>query len=71
MKIKDFEKKLDDVGITKKDFANIVGAAYNGIINWNSKGETPKWVDSWMDNYIEAKKYNIIKNTVLDIEEEK
>ncbi|EGD3450257.1 hypothetical protein IBD56_001100 [Campylobacter coli] len=51
MDIETFEKKLNELELTKKEFANMVGAVYNGVINWNAKGETPKWVDSWLLNY--------------------
>ncbi|WP_462183613.1 hypothetical protein, partial [Campylobacter jejuni] len=40
----------------KKDFAKIVGIPYQTIVNWKSKGETPKWVDTWLENY-EYKKF--------------
>ncbi|EJG9584726.1 hypothetical protein AB0Q24_001894, partial [Campylobacter jejuni] len=55
MDIETFEKKLNELELTKKEFANMVGAVYNGVINWNTKGETPKWVDSWLINYEKAK----------------
>lgn len=55
MDIKNFEKKLAELNLTKKEFANLVGAVYNGVVNWNTKGETPKWVDSWLENYAKAK----------------
>lgn len=56
-----FEKKLNELGLSKKDFANLVGATYNGVVNWNSKGETPKWVESWLDNYKYKKFYELMK----------
>lgn len=55
MDIENFEKKLAELNLTKKEFANLVGAVYNGVVNWNTKGETPKWVDSWLENYAKAK----------------
>lgn len=55
MDIENFEKKLANLNLTKKEFANLVGAVYNGVVNWNTKGETPKWVDSWLENYAKAK----------------
>lgn len=55
MNIKAFENKLNDLGLTKKEFANMVGAAYNGVVNWNTKGKTPNWVDSWLENYEKSK----------------
>lgn len=55
MDMENFEKKLAELNLTKKEFANLVGAVYNGVVNWNTKGETPKWVDSWLENYAKAK----------------
>ncbi|WP_139471154.1 hypothetical protein [Campylobacter armoricus] len=64
MKIIEFEKKLNELKLTKKEFANIVGANYNGIVNWNAKGETPKWVDSWLLNYEKAKVLDEISKSI-------
>ncbi|MBS4314287.1 hypothetical protein [Campylobacter vulpis] len=65
MDIETFEKKLNELGLTKKEFANMVGAVYNGIVNWNTKGETPKWVDSWLENYEQQKSFD---NLVSEVE---
>ena len=51
MDVESFERKLTELNLTKKEFANLVGAVYNGVVNWNTKGETPKWVNSWLQNY--------------------
>lgn len=64
MEIRDFEKKLDEVGLNKKEFSRLVGMGYNCVVNWNSKGRTPKWVDSWLDNYKKAKALDNIINTM-------
>ncbi|MBZ7987459.1 hypothetical protein [Campylobacter canadensis] len=64
MDIKTFEKKLNELNLTKKEFANMVGAVYNGVVNWNTKGETPKWVDSWLENYEQQKSFNNLVNEV-------
>ncbi|HEF3689028.1 TPA: hypothetical protein SAF90_001096 [Campylobacter jejuni] len=64
MDIETFEKKLNELELTKKEFANMVGAVYNGVINWNAKGETPKWVDSWLINYEKAKVLDGISKSI-------
>ncbi|EPC9498552.1 hypothetical protein ACR3TS_001742 [Campylobacter coli] len=64
MDIETFEKKLNQLELTKKEFANMVGAVYNGVINWNAKGETPKWVDSWLINYEKAKVLDEISKSI-------
>ena len=68
MDIKTFEAKLAELNLSKKEFATMVGAAYNGVVNWNSKGETPKWVDSWLENYEKAKSYETMRDQVFRIE---
>ncbi|EFN2951374.1 hypothetical protein ACTFS1_000905 [Campylobacter coli] len=64
MDIETFEKKLNELELTKKEFANMVGAVYNGVINWNAKGETPKWVDTWLLNYEKAKVLDEISKSI-------
>ncbi|EAH4950574.1 hypothetical protein ACS18H_001352 [Campylobacter coli] len=64
MDIETFEKKLNELELTKKEFANMVGAVYNGVINWNAKGETPKWVDTWLINYEKAKVLDEISKSI-------
>ncbi|ENM4758192.1 hypothetical protein AB7U54_000292 [Campylobacter coli] len=64
MDIETFEKKINELELTKKEFANMVGAVYNGVINWNTKGETPKWVDSWLINYEKAKVLDEISKSI-------
>lgn len=64
MDIETFEKKLNELELTKKEFANMVGAVYNGVINWNAKGETPKWVDSWLINHEKAKVLDEISKSI-------
>ncbi|ENU2792769.1 hypothetical protein ACE4NI_001660 [Campylobacter jejuni] len=56
MKNKDFEKKLKELKLSKKDFVEIIGMPYQTLMNWKAKGKTPKWVDSWLENY-EYKKF--------------
>lgn len=68
MDIKTFEAKLSELNLSKKEFATMVGAVYNGVVNWNSKGETPKWVDSWLENYEKAKSYEAMRDQVFRIE---
>ncbi|EOI8604816.1 hypothetical protein ACMXDT_001611, partial [Campylobacter jejuni] len=62
LNIATFEKKLNELNLTKKEFAKMVGAVYNSVINWNVKGETPKWVDSWICNYEKARSFDIMKS---------
>ena len=66
MDIQGFENSLAGLKLSKKDFAKMVGAAYNGVVNWNVRGQTPAWVDSWLENYEKARKYEQIKRLIAE-----
>ena len=68
MDINKFEEVLKYINITKKDFADLTGVAYQTIINWGSTNKIPPWVDSWLANFIKVKSYEEIKNKVFEVE---
>lgn len=55
MDIQSFENKLKTLNLSKKDFANMSGLAYNSVVNWNAKNTTPCWVESYLDYYTKSK----------------
>lgn len=67
MGIQDFESTLKRLDLSKADFAKMVGAVYNGVINWNVRGQTPKWVQSWLENYEKARKFDKIKELIKSV----
>ncbi len=67
MDIQDFENTLKRLDLSKADFAKMVGAVYNGVINWNVRGQTPKWVQSWLENYEKARKFDKIKELLKSV----
>lgn len=67
MDIQDFESTLKRLDLSKADFAKMVGAVYNGVINWNVRGQTPKWVQSWLENYEKARKFDKIKELLQSV----
>lgn len=67
MNIQDFESTLKRLDLSKADFAKMVGAVYNGVINWNVRGQTPKWVQSWLENYEKARKFDKIKELLKSV----
>ena len=67
MDIQDFESTLKRLDLSKADFAKTVGAVYNGVINWNVRGQTPKWVQSWLENYEKARKFDKIKELIKSV----
>lgn len=57
--------KLEQIGLTKKEFAELVGADHRAVYNWNNEGRgVPYWVDSWLDNYAKSKAFDIIADRV-------
>ena len=63
-----FEETIKNMNLTKKDFSDLTGVAYQTIINWGSTNKIPSWVDSWFENFIKAKSYEEIKNKVFEVE---
>lgn len=68
-KFKDLLKKAD---LSKTSFAERIGTSSQVVNNWTTSGrEIPYWVESWLENYIKAASYKIIKEKVYEIEKEK
>jgi DNA-binding transcriptional regulator YiaG len=55
LEIKLFNELLKQATLTKKEFASLVSMDTNSVVNWNTKGKTPGWVESWLRNYIRAR----------------
>lgn len=51
----EFEGKLEDVDMSKKEFAEASSLPYQTVMNWKRNDAVPVWVDSWLENYIKAK----------------
>jgi len=57
-----FEKLLLQSGLSKEEFAELVGANKRTVQNWGTKNiDPPYWVESWLENYIAAKASKIDK----------
>lgn len=65
MNNEDFKKLLKEANLTKTSFAEYLGTSNQVINNWNTNGrEIPYWVESWLNNYIKAKKFEDIKSII-------
>ncbi|MCT7910337.1 XRE family transcriptional regulator [Arcobacter lacus] len=63
LKREEFNKLLEKACLSKSEFCDIIGLEYKSVNNWGtSKIVVPKWVESWLDNYIEKKKLEKIKH---------
>lgn len=67
MKNEVFEELLKQAKINKKEFANLVEMNYTSVTNWASNDNVPRWVRSWLKNYIKAKKLDEVADAVAPI----
>lgn len=51
----EYNKKLKEVGLSKKQLAGVLGVAEQTVNNWGSTNKVPYWIESWLENYIKAK----------------
>ena len=51
----DFENLLNNILISKKEFAEATNLPYQTVMNWKRNDSVPPWVQSWLENYIKAK----------------
>ena len=66
MNYKEFEELLKLNELNKKEFANITELSYQTVMNWNNTDNVPKWVKSWLENYIERKRFESVKKTLKE-----
>jgi len=62
----EYNQKLKEVKLTKKELAHILGVAEQTVNNWGSTNKVPYWIDTWLQNYIDKKKFDNIKNIIKD-----
>ena len=54
----EFNNLLEQSNLTKKEFCTIIGLKYEAVNNWGTPTiKIPKWVKSWLENYIEKQKH--------------
>lgn len=54
MSIDEFESKLKELKLSKKDFSKLSGLSYSGVVNWNSKEAMPVWVEPFLKYYLKS-----------------
>jgi DNA-binding transcriptional regulator YiaG len=64
MNKEEYNQTLKDIGLSKKELANILGVAEQTVNNWGSTNKVPYWIKSWLQNYIKAKDFDTIVDTV-------
>ena len=65
MKRHQFDEKLRQLNITKKEFAKLTNISYHTVSNWNDTTKPiPKWVPSWLKYYERSKKLDELLNFI-------
>jgi DNA-binding transcriptional regulator YiaG len=63
----EFEIILKQADLTKKEFAKLVEMSYGSVVNWGRMAQSiPNWVESWLELYIQNKKYENLKQAIKD-----
>ena len=55
-----FEAVLAELGLSKREFSELVGMNYTSITNWKQGGAVAGWVASWLANYELAQRYKAL-----------
>lgn len=52
----EFNIMLEKASLSKKEFCKIIDLNYNTVNTWGSSTiKIPKWVETWLQNYIKSK----------------
>ncbi len=61
----EFNVLLEKANLSKKEFCQIIDLNYSTVNTWGSSSiNIPKWVKSWLENYIKAKDMDNIVEAV-------
>lgn len=60
----EFNTKLKEAGLSKKEFASIIGMEHSSVLNYGGSQDIPRWVESWLDNYIKAQHMDRVAEVV-------
>ena len=64
----DFLKRLNDLGLSVNDFANLTKLSAGSIYNWNDeKKPIPSWVEPFLMCYEKSTRYEKIKELTKDL----
>ena len=64
MEFFEFENLLKEAGLKKGEFADKVFMRSGSVSNWKKSKKIPKWVKSWLELYIENKRYIELKDVM-------
>lgn len=65
MKKEELTRILEEIKLSKKEFASLCNISYNTVNNWNDENKpVPPWVSSWLENYIKAKTLDTVVDAI-------
>jgi len=53
---------LKTAGLKKKELSEMFQMSQSAVNNWGASKEIPYWLESWLENYIKASKYDVIQD---------
>jgi len=67
MEKENFNELLEIAGLSKKDFADLLGTTAGTVSNWGASGrDFPYWVESWLNLYIDNQSFKRLKSAIKD-----
>lgn len=66
MDLQEFKRRLSELGLSKKAFAEELGLSYTTVNAWGSTQEIPKYVEIVLKKWAKAKKYDKIKELLKE-----
>lgn len=64
MELSQFKELLKKANLNKKQFAELLEMQYNTVNAWGSNNNIPAWVETWLENYIKAKRFDLIVSNI-------
>jgi len=58
---------LEKSQMSKEEFSQKVGLKYTSVNNWGSSQEVPRWVESWLELYVENLQCKKLKEAIKQI----
>lgn len=66
MEAREFKVLLGAANLSKKEFAQMIGISQQSVNNWGVSKAVPYWVEGYLKNYIELKKYEAIRDKIIE-----
>ncbi|MGG7074340.1 hypothetical protein U5B43_08835 [Campylobacter sp. 9BO] len=54
----EFENRLNELNLSKKEFVELIGMPYQTLMNWKQKNETPYWVEPFLKHFEKSRAFD-------------